>query len=59
MNKGAGGYLYKNRLSGSIHMAKEEVLAYSKTVLIPGFGGNFDLDKRLYGEIQKKGFYWK
>jgi len=29
------------------------------TVLIPGFGSNFDLDKRLYMEIQKKGFYWK
>ena len=30
-----------------------------RTVLTPGFGSNFDLDKRLYREIQKKGFYWK
>ncbi len=30
-----------------------------RTVLTPGFGSNFDLDKRLYREIQKKGLYWK
>ena len=30
-----------------------------RTVLTSGFGSNFDLDKRLYGEIQKKGLYWK
>lgn len=30
-----------------------------RTVFIPGFEGNFDLDKRLYREIQKKGFYWR
>jgi len=30
-----------------------------RTVLTPGFGSNFDLDKRLYREIRKKGLYWK
>jgi len=30
-----------------------------RTILTPGFGSNFDLDKRLYREIQKKGLYWK
>jgi len=30
-----------------------------RTVLTSGFGSNFDLNKRLYMEIQKKGFYWK
>lgn len=30
-----------------------------RTVLTPGFGSNFDLDKRLYREIYKKGLYWK
>jgi len=30
-----------------------------RTVLTSGFGSNFDLDKRLYREIWKKGFYWK
>jgi len=30
-----------------------------RTVLTSGFGSNFDLDKRLYMEIQKNGFYWK
>jgi hypothetical protein len=28
-------------------------------ILTPGFGSNFDLDKHLYMEIQKKGFCWK
>ncbi len=31
----------------------------SRAVLTPGFGNNFDLDKRLYKEIWKKGLYWK
>jgi len=30
-----------------------------RVVLAPGFGSNFALDKRLFNEIQKKGFYWK
>ncbi len=30
-----------------------------RTVLTPGFGNNFDLDKRLMQEILKKGLYWK
>jgi len=30
-----------------------------RTVLTPGFGSNFDLEKRLYKEIRKRGFYWK
>lgn len=30
-----------------------------RVVLTSGFGSNFDLDKRLYREIWKKGFYWK
>jgi len=30
-----------------------------RVVLTPGFGSNFDLDKRLYSEIWKKGLYWK
>lgn len=28
-----------------------------RTILTPGFGSNFDLDKRLMEEIQKKGLY--
>lgn len=30
-----------------------------RTVLIPGFGSNFNLDKCLMKEILKKGLYWK
>jgi len=30
-----------------------------RTILTPDFGSNFDLGKRLYREIQKKGLYWK
>ncbi len=30
-----------------------------RTVLTPGFGSNFNLDKRLMEEIWKKGLYWK
>lgn len=30
-----------------------------RTVLTPGFGSNFDLDKSLYKEIQNNGLYWK
>ena len=30
-----------------------------RTVLTSGFGSNFDLDKLLYREIWKKGFYWE
>ncbi len=30
-----------------------------RAVLTSGFGNNFDLDKRFYKEIWKKGLYWK
>ncbi|MFH1847106.1 MAG: hypothetical protein ABH869_06085 [Candidatus Omnitrophota bacterium] len=30
-----------------------------RSVLTPGFGSNFDLDKRFMLEILKNGFYWK
>ncbi len=30
-----------------------------RAVLIPGFGANFDLDRRLMEEIREKGFYWE
>lgn len=30
-----------------------------RTILTPGFGSNFDLDKRLFKEVWKKGLYWK
>lgn len=30
-----------------------------RTVLTPGFGSNFDLEKHLYREIRKKSLYWK